>query len=148
MAFFVQKKDFCVNHELAKLQEKSSNIGAIVTFTGCVRGSVNGQLLSEMFLEYYPGMTEAELERIENEATKLWSLQAIVIIHRYGKLQPGDRIVMVATASVDRCSAFEASQFIMDNVKKRATFWKKESFTNGESCWVDNREQDFRRLQR
>jgi molybdopterin synthase catalytic subunit len=140
MAVRVQNEDFDIAAEVASLTAGRTDIGAIVTFTGRVRSN-EGQL-SGMALEHYPGMTEAELARIEAEAHARWPLQASTIVHRVGELAPGDNIVLVATASAHRQAAFEAAAFLMDYLKTRAPFWKKEVSAAGESAWVDAREGD------
>jgi molybdopterin synthase catalytic subunit len=114
----------------------------VVTFTGLVRGAVNGADLSSMTLEHYPGMTEAELTRVEAEAHARWPLQASLIVHRVGALEPGANIVLVIAASPHRKVAFEAAEFLMDYLKTRAPFWKKETSTSGHGTWVDARESD------
>ena len=142
MAVRVQTADFDVGTEIAALAEGRTDIGAIVTFTGLVRGDVRGQALEAMSLEHYPGMTEAELDRVEAEARKRWPLQACLIVHRVGELAPGDRIVLVITASPHRRAAFEAADFLMDYLKTRAPFWKKERMADGTAEWVQSRESD------
>src|SRR5262245_43479135 len=101
-----------------------------------------------MTLEHYPGMTEQELERVEAEAGKRWPLQASLIVHRVGSLKPGDNIVLVVTASAHREAAFEAAAFLMDYLKTRAPFWKKEQDLDGTERWVEARESDDRAAQR
>ncbi len=141
MAVRVQMDDFDLARELAALRAGRTDIGALVTFTGLVRDMAGGAPITEMELEHYPGMTESALEGIEAEATARWPLQASLIIHRYGPLAPGDQIVLVATASPHRQAAFEAAMFMMDFLKSRAPFWKKEAGPSGEK-WVDAREAD------
>lgn len=126
----VQTQDFDIGAEIANLTRGRTDIGAVVTFSGIVRDV-------ELELEHYPGMTERELERIEHEAHARWRLQASLIIHRVGKLAPGDNIVLVVTASAHRGDAFQAAEFLMDYLKTRAPFWKRE----GEH-WVEARESD------
>jgi len=113
-----------------------------------VRGESGGQPISSMMLEHYPGMTEQELARVENEACKRWPLQASLIIHRVGELKPGDNIVLVITASAHRHAAFEAAAFLMDYLKTHAPFWKKETGPDGTGHWVDARESDEAALER
>jgi molybdopterin synthase catalytic subunit len=139
----VQREDFDVGAEIAKLKAGRTDIGAIVTFTGTVRDQDGA--VSAMTLEHYPGMTERELERIEGEANARWPLQASLIVHRYGRLEPGDNIVLVVTASAHRDAAFEAARFLMDYLKTRAPFWKQESGPGGRS-WVEaeTRDEDAR----
>lgn len=142
MSVAVQAEDFDIAHEVAALTAGHSDIGAVVTFTGVVRGTSEGAALSSMTLEHYPGMTEAELARVEAEAHNRWPLQGTRIVHRIGTLLPGDNIVLVVTASAHRQAAFEAAAFLMDYLKTRAPFWKKETDANGEGHWVDARESD------
>jgi molybdopterin synthase catalytic subunit len=140
MAARVQQNDFDVAAEVAALTAGWTDIGAIVTFVGRVRGGEGG--VAAMVLEYYPGMTEAELSRIEAEAHSRWPLQASLIVHRVGELRPGDNIVLVVTASAHRQAAFEAAGFLMDYLKTRAPFWKKETDASGDAVWVEARESD------
>ncbi|MEL6225763.1 MAG: molybdopterin synthase catalytic subunit MoaE [Pseudomonadota bacterium] len=142
MAVRVQTGDFDVSAEIATVASGRTDIGAVVTFTGTVRGEAGGRTLTSMTLEHYPGMTEAELRRVEAEARERWSLQATTIVHRVGELKPGDNIVLVVTASPHRNAAFEAAEFLMDFLKTRAPFWKKETGTDGKGQWVDARESD------
>ena len=142
MSVCVQDADFDVGAEIAALAEGRTDIGAVVTFTGLVRGEASGRSLESMHLEHYPGMTEAELERVEEEANARWPLQASRIIHRFGDLRPGENIVLVIAASAHRQAAFEAAQFMMDFLKTKAPFWKKETDTSGTGDWVDARESD------
>lgn len=136
----VQAEDFDIGAEVAALVKGRTDIGAVVTFSGLVRDANGGSVVS-MELEHYPGMTEKELTRIEQEARKRWPLQASLVIHRVGKLMPGDNIVLVVTASPHRQAAFEAASFLMDYLKTRAPFWKRED-KEGEAHWVDARESD------
>ena len=142
MAVRVQTDDFDVSAEIATVTGGRTDIGAVVTFTGTVRGEAGGRTLTSMTLEHYPGMTEAELERVEAEARERWPLQATTIVHRVGELKPGENIVLVVTASPHRHAAFEAAEFLMDFLKTRAPFWKKETGTDGKGQWVDARESD------
>ena len=148
MTVRVQRDDFEVGAEVRRLTAGDTDIGAIVTFTGTVRGAAKGQAIASMTLEHYPGMTEAELERVEAEARARWPLAASLIIHRYGELRPGDNIVLVVTASRHRQAAFEAAEFLMDYLKTRAPFWKKETDATGSGDWVDAREDDDRAMER
>ena len=140
MAARVQQEDFDAAAEVAALTAGRTDIGAIVTFTGRMRGGEGGA--AAMTLEHYPGMTEAELSRIEAEAHSRWPLQASLIVHRVGELKPGDNIVLVVTASAHRQAAFEAAGFLMDYLKTRAPFWKKETDASGNAVWVEARESD------
>lgn len=126
----VQTEDFDINAEIAALTQSRTDVGAVVTFTGIVRDVA-------LELEHYPGMTERELRKIEEEAHRRWKLQASLIVHRIGKLAPGDNIVLVVTASAHRGDAFAAAEFLMDYLKTRAPFWKRE----GER-WVEAKESD------
>jgi molybdopterin synthase catalytic subunit len=135
----VQQKDFDVGAEIAALKAGRSDIGAIVAFIGTVRDQSGA--VEEMTLEHYPGMTEAELERIEKEACARWPLQASLIVHRYGTLHPSDNIVLVLTASEHREAAFRAAEFLMDYLKTSAPFWKRESGPEG-SRWVEGNSAD------
>lgn len=137
----VQAEDFDIGAEIHKLRAARKDIGAIVSFTGTVRDRQGGQAIAAMTLEHYPGMTERELERIEREANARWPLSASLIIHRYGRLEPGDNIVLVVTASAHRQAAFEAAQFLMDYLKTKAPFWKQEQTPEG-ARWVEARETD------
>lgn len=145
MAVRVQREDFDLGAELARLREGRTDIGALVSFTGLVR-DLDGRL-REFELEHYPEMTARALEGIEAEARVRWPLQASLIIHRYGRLAPGEQIMMVATASAHRQAAFEAAEFLMDYLKSRAPFWKKETTPEG-AHWVDAREEDEAALER
>lgn len=135
----VQTEDFNLATEVAKLRSGRVDHGAIVTFTGTVR-DLNGDL-EHLNLEHYPGMTEAELGRICGEAVERWPLNGCRVIHRHGKLAPGDNIVLVITLSAHREAAFQAAGFIMDFLKTGAPFWKKEKTSNGES-WIDAKGSD------
>ena len=148
MAVRLQREDFDVGAEISRLTAERSDIGAVVTFTGLVRGASAGQPISAMSLEHYPGMTEAELARVEAEAQARWPLQASLIIHRIGELKPGDNIVLVVTASAHRHAAFEAAEFLMDYLKTHAPFWKKEAGPDGRGGWVDARDSDEAALER
>ena len=141
MPIRVQHEDFDVGTETRALLSGRTDIGAVVTFTGVVRVGSTETPLASMTLEHYPGMTERELARVEQEATTRWPLQASLIIHRIGKLQPGENIVLVITASAHRTAAFEAAEFLMDYLKTRAPFWKRETTSKGEH-WVEARSSD------
>lgn len=142
MAVRVQEADFDLGEEVRRLLDGRTDIGAIVTFTGTVRGSAHGDAIASLSLEHYPGMTEAELGRVEAEAKARWPLDASLVVHRVGTLAPGDNIVLVVTASAHRRAAFEAAEFLMDYLKTRAPFWKKETRPGGQGHWVDARESD------
>ncbi|MCP5074506.1 MAG: molybdenum cofactor biosynthesis protein MoaE [Rhodobacteraceae bacterium] len=140
MSIRVQAEDFDLAVELDAIRTGRQDIGALVSFCGLVRDKT-GDLLA-MELEHYPAMTQSALEAIEAEAQKRWSLDASLIIHRYGRLQPGAQIMMVATVAAHRAAAFEAAEFLMDYLKSRAPFWKKEHRRDGSSDWVDARDRD------
>lgn len=134
----VQANDFNVAAECAALVQGRSNVGAVVTFAGCVRGDDG---LTALTLEYYPGMTEREISRHIAEAENRWPILGATIIHRIGRLRPGDRIVLVAVASAHREAAFRAAEFLMDYLKTQAPFWKREE-RGSETNWVEARERD------
>ncbi len=142
MAVRVQEADFDIAAEMKRLTRGRTDIGAVATFTGLVRGGAEGGGIAEMTLEHYPGMTEDELARVEAEARRRFDVQATLIIHRVGALKPGDNIVLVMAASRHRKAAFEAAEFLMDYLKTRAPFWKKEQKADGTAEWVDARESD------
>ena len=137
----VQREDFDVAAEIASIVGSDHGIGAVVTFIGLVRDISGGESISDMTLEHYPGMTEKMLERIESEAMLRWPLSASLIVHRYGHLEPGDAIVLVITASPHREAAFEASEFLVDWLKTKAPFWKRETTPTG-AKWVAARDSD------
>jgi molybdopterin synthase catalytic subunit len=138
----VQTEDFDIGAEVARLTLGRTDIGAVVTFTGTVRSGDGGAGVAGMTLEHYPGMTEAELARVEAEAARLWPLLGSLIVHRVGRLRPGDNIVLVVTASAHRQAAFAAAEFLMDYLKTRAPFWKKEVGSDGAERWVEARAAD------
>lgn len=145
MAVRVQREDFDLAAEIAALRAGRTDIGALVSFTGLVRDREG--VLVALELEHYPGMTEKALAAIEAEARGRWPLDACLIVHRYGRLVPGEQIMMVATASAHRAAAFEAAEFLMDYLKSRAPFWKKEAGPEG-ARWVDARDADEEALTR
>ena len=132
----LQREPFDAAAEAAKLSRSRSDVGALVTFTGICRGTENGEPIAALTLEYYPGMAESEIERHVSEATGRWPLLGVTIIHRYGRIVPGEDIVLVATASSHRQAAFAAAEFLMDYLKTRAPFWKLVEKADGKS-WVD-----------
>lgn len=142
----VQQEDFDPGVEYQQL-ENSQSVGAITTFTGTVRNLNLGDQVGGLFLEHYPGMTEKALQAIVDEAQQRWTLQAVRLIHRIGQLHPGDRIVFVGVTSAHRKEAFAACEFIMDYVKTRAPFWKKETTPDGDR-WVDARDSDHEAAER
>ncbi|MBP8133564.1 MULTISPECIES: molybdopterin synthase catalytic subunit MoaE [Zoogloea] len=144
MSVSVQEADFDVGVETQALSAGRLDVGAVATFVGLVRAdklSGEGSEVSAMTLEHYPGMTEKSLEAIVTEAQARWRLQGVRVIHRFGRLVPGDRIVFVGVASAHRGDAFAACEFVMDYLKTRAPFWKKEDTPEG-GRWVDARDAD------
>ncbi len=141
MSIRVQTEDFDLTAELAALRSSKSDIGAIVTFIGIVRDLNEGDAINTLTLEHYPGMTEKSLSAIEKEANSRWQISQSLIIHRVGTLKPQDQIVLVAVTSPHRSEAFAACEFIMDYLKTKAPFWKKEKTSQGES-WVEAKSSD------
>lgn len=148
MAVRVQREVFDAALETDRLLRGRTDVGGVVTFTGLVRAQSGGRELVSLTLEHYPDMTEAELARIEAEARTRFDLIDSLVIHRFGELKPGDPIVLVVTLSAHRQAAFGAAEFLMDYLKSRAPFWKKEAFRDGTETWVDAREQDDNALAR
>ena len=147
MSVKVQNEDFNPQQVVDALCKGRADIGAVVTFVGRVRDSAKSESISAMELEHYPGMTEKALQGIVNQAHQRWQLQGVSIIHRVGKLEPAEQIVMVAVASPHRGEAFQACEFMIDFLKMRAPFWKKE-YTEQGAHWVDARESDDAALER
>ena len=143
----VQREDFDAGAELAALSRGNHRIGGVASFIGLVRDMGGGERVSAMTLEHYPGMTERRLAEIEAEARQRWPLDAVLIIHRYGRLEPGERIVLVAAASAHRQAAFDACQFLIDWLKTKAPFWKLEETPEGPR-WVDAQPSDDEAAQR
>ena len=141
MTIRVQEADFDIGAELASLRAGDARVGALASFLGLVRDMNDGSSVSEMTLEHYPGMTEKALEEIVVEARGRWDIYDALVIHRVGPLKPCDQIVLVAVTSAHRGEAFAACEFIMDYLKTRAPFWKKEATPDG-GRWVDARETD------
>ena len=137
----VQTEDFDVGAELGALTAGNTNVDALASFVGLVRDLSEGATVSAMTLEHYPGMTEKQLARIEAEARARWPLDDVLVIHRYGRLEPGDRIVLVATASAHRTAALESCAFLIDWLKTKAPFWKLEETPAGPQ-WVEARDSD------
>ncbi|MET1047399.1 MAG: molybdenum cofactor biosynthesis protein MoaE [Hyphomicrobium sp.] len=142
MAVRVSTADFDLSAEMAALSASDTTIGGVALFVGKVRGEVGGVELISMTLEHYPGMTEAELERIEADARLRFRLSASLIVHRVGELKPGDNIVLVIACAPHRQDAFAGAEYLMDYLKTRAPFWKKETLVDGTDRWVDAREAD------
>jgi molybdopterin synthase catalytic subunit len=137
----VQREDFDVSDEIAAITAGRTDMGAVVTFTGVCRDE-DGRLAA-LELEHYAGMAEAEIARVAGEAGARWPLQGATVIHRYGRITPGENIVLVVTASTHRRAAFEAAEFLMDYLKTRAPFWKREHLADGSSGgWVEAATQD------
>ena len=139
MSVRVQTEDFDVGAESRALQDET--VGGIALFVGTVRGLSSDDGVTAMTLEHFPGMTESELERIEAEARQRWPLEDVTIIHRVGRLLPGEQIVMVAVSSAHRQAAFDGAQFIMDFLKTDAPFWKAEE-RDGKASWVEAKDSD------
>ncbi len=137
----VQEEDFDLGAELKAMSAGNTGIGGLCSFVGLVRDMAGNAEIGGMTLEHYPGMTERALEEIEAEAQARWPLEATLIIHRYGRLEPGDQIVLVAAASAHREAAFEACHYLIDFLKTRAPFWKLEETPDGPK-WVDARASD------
>ena len=143
MTVRLQRESFDVAAEIAALSRGRTDIGAIVTFTGICRGAEDGAPISALTLEHYPGMAEAEIMRHVEEAQSRWALLGVTVIHRYGRITPGEDIVLVVTASSHRHDAFAAAEFLMDYLKTRAPFWKQVEQA-GSSQWVDAKMRDDR----
>ena len=154
----VQREDFDIGRELDALTRDNPGVGGLCSFVGLVRdlhpdartpgaegesegGDAAGGKVSAMTLEHYPGMTEKMLQRIDEQAHRRWPLEASLVVHRYGRMEPGERIVLVATASAHRQAAFESCQFLIDWLKTKAPFWKLEESPDG-GRWVDARDSD------
>jgi molybdopterin synthase catalytic subunit len=139
----VQQEDFDVGAELAQLTAGNTKVGGLASFVGLVRDLADQGAVSAMTLEHYPGMTEKRLAEIEAEARARWPLESVLMIHRYGKLEPGDRIVLVATTSAHRQAALESCAFLIDWLKTKAPFWKLEEGSKG-AAWVEAKASDDR----
>jgi molybdopterin synthase catalytic subunit len=137
----IQEADFDIAHEIAALTRGRSDVGAVVTFSGICRGSENGAPIKALTLEHYPGMAEAEIRRHTDEAMSRWPLTGLTVIHRVGRIQPGENIVLVLAASQHRQAAFAAAEFLMDYLKANAPFWKREESAKGTS-WIEARGHD------
>lgn len=137
----LQRDAFDVNAEVAALTRGRSDIGAVVTFTGICRADENGEPIAALTLEHYPDMAEAEIARHVAEARGRWPLLGVTVIHRYGRLTPGEVIVLVVTASSHREAAFAAAEFLMDYLKTRAPFWKQVEKASGKT-WVAAKSAD------
>jgi len=137
----IQEADFDVAEEIAALSKGRTDVGAVVSFSGICRGSEQGEPIAALTLEHYPGMAEAEIARHADEALARWPLQGLTIIHRFGRIAPGENIVLVVTASAHRQAAFEAAEFLMDYLKTNAPFWKREESARGTS-WIEAQGHD------
>lgn len=137
----LQREPFDAAAEAAKLTRGRTDAGAVVSFTGICRGSEDGKPIAALTLEHYPGMAEAEIERHVQEARERWPLIGVTVIHRYGRILPGEDIVLVVTVSSHREAAFAAAEFLMDFLKTRAPFWKQVETANSKS-WVDAKAAD------
>ena len=137
----IQEADFDIARETALLTRDRTDIGAVVSFLGICRGTEDGDEIAALKLEHYPGMAEAEIERHVQQAMARWPLQGLTVIHRFGRIEPGQNIVLVLTASQHRQAAFEAAEFLMDYLKTSAPFWKQEEGTK-ETKWIEARARD------
>ena len=143
----IQTEDFDLAAEYQALRQLSSDVGAVVTFTGLVRDFEGQGSIDSLSLQHYPGMTEKLLQQIVDQANSRWQLLGTTVVHRVGKLLPSEQIVLVGVASQHRAAAFEAAQFIMDYLKTKATFWKKVD-QNGQQQWVESKASDQAASQR
>ena len=137
----LQREDFDAAAETARMTRGRSDVGAVVTFTGVCRGNESGEPIAALSLEHYPDMANAEILRHVEEAQARWPLLGVTVIHRYGRLVPGENIVLVITASAHREAAFAAAEFLMDYLKARAPFWKKVERAAG-AFWVESKSTD------
>src|SRR6187200_2403302 len=137
----LQREEFDAALEAAALTRGRTDVGALVTFTGICRGAESGEPIAALTLEHYPGMAEAEIGRHVEEAKARWPLMGVTVIHRYGRIAPGENIVLVVTASSHREAAFAAAEFLMDYLKTRAPFWKQVETASGKD-WVAAKSTD------
>jgi molybdopterin synthase catalytic subunit len=137
----LQREAFDVAAEVERMSRGRTDIGAVVTFTGLCRADEDGKPIAALTLEHYPGMAEAEIARHVEEANARWPLLGVTVVHRYGRIEPGEVIVVVATASSHREAAFAAASFLMDYLKTRAPFWKQVESVRGKN-WVDAKATD------
>ena len=147
MGVRIQTKDFDAGAEIAALRRGNPKIGAVATFIGICRDTNDGTAVTKMTLEHYPGMTENALEKIVAEAKARWDVMEVLVVHRIGELKPADQIVLVVVTGAHRGEAFAACEFIMDYLKTRAPFWKKEETPQG-ARWVEARASDDEAAQR
>jgi molybdopterin synthase catalytic subunit len=141
MAVRIQTEDFDAGAEIAALRRGNPKVGAVASFIGVCRDANDGDAVSTMTLEHYPGMTERELEKIVDEARRRWDVIDVLVVHRVGELRPTDQIVLVVVTGAHRGEAFAACEFIMDYLKTQAPFWKKEQTPQG-GRWVEARASD------
>ncbi len=141
MTVRLQRENFDSAAEAARLTAGRTDVGAVVTFSGLCRGAESGEPIVALALEHYPGMAEAEIARHVEEAEARWPLLGVTVIHRYGRIEPGENIVLVVTASSHREAAFAAAEFLMDYLKTRAPFWKQVEAA-GRTDWVDAKASD------
>ena len=137
----LQREPFDAAAEATKLARGRTDVGALVTFTGVCRGSENGEPIAALTLEHYPGMAEAEIKRHADEAISRWPLTGLTVVHRVGRITPGENIVLVLAASQHRQAAFQAAEFLMDYLKANAPFWEREESPKGAS-WIEARDHD------
>ena len=137
----LQREAFDPAAEAAALTQGRTDIGALVSFTGICRGAESGEPIAALTLEHYPGMAEAEISRHVEEATSRWPMMGVTVIHRHGRIEPGENIVLVITASSHREAAFAAAEFLMDFLKTRAPFWKQVEAPNG-TTWIEAKGAD------
>jgi molybdopterin synthase catalytic subunit len=137
----IQQADFDIAREIAALTRGRTDIGAVVSFSGICRGSEGSETIAALTLEHYPGMAEAEIARHAETAMSRWPLNGLTVIHRVGRIAPGENIVLVVTASQHRQAAFAAAEFLMDYLKANAPFWKREESAGG-TGWVDAQSRD------
>ena len=147
MSVSVQQEPFASGALLEQVQARSVGAGAVASFAGLVRDYHEGGSVSALFLEHYPGMTEKSLQALEVEARTRWPLQEVLIVHRYGLLQPAEPIVFVGVSSAHRKAAFEACSYLMDQLKTRAPFWKKE-MDSAQGQWVESKDSDLEAARR
>lgn len=141
MTVRVQTEDFDTGHEIALLRKGNPQVGAVAAFVGIVRDMNDGSAVAEMTLEHYPGMTEKAVSEIVEQAKSRWQIFDVLVVHRVGRLKPTDQIVLVVVSSAHRGDAFAACEFVMDYLKTRAPFWKKEQTPDG-ARWVESRQSD------
>lgn len=137
----IQQADFDVAQEISRLSAGRTDVGAVVSFTGICRGTEGSEPIAALTLEHYAGMAEAEIKRHADEAITRWPLLGLTIVHRFGRIAPGENIVLVVTTSSHRQAAFEAAEFLMDYLKTNAPFWKQEESARGTS-WIEARDHD------